>query len=81
MLADPHRRLDAVAQHAHVREEVELLEQHPGAQANLADLLPPCPSVGVQRIGLDLQPVDLDAAHGRLLEEVQAADEGRLAGA
>ncbi len=72
------RRLDAVAEDAHVREEVELLEEHPGAEPHLPDLLLVRPAARVQGVGVQAQAVDLDRSDSRLLEEVDAAQQGRL---
>ena len=40
-----------------------------------------CAARALKRIGLEHEPVDLDRSDGRLLEEVDAAQEGRLAAA
>jgi hypothetical protein len=61
-----------VAQGGQVREQVELLEHHADPGAHLVDV-----HVGVG----DLDTLDHDLARGRLLEQVHAAQQGRLAGA
>ena len=61
-----------------MREEVELLEEHSGAQTHLPDLLLVCAGPSVERIGFQEHAVDLDRADGRLLQEVDAAQERRL---
>ena len=64
-----------------MREEIEVLEEHAGAQPELTDLLvvlaPPCP----KRIGLEANAVDLHPAGGGILEEVDAPQQRGLAGA
>ena len=77
---DPHRALDDVLQRRHVREQVELLEHHADVAA------PPRDLVGgqlVQAVTADLPPdvtaVDEDAAAVEGLEQVDAAQQGRLA--
>jgi hypothetical protein len=60
-----------VAQHRHVREQVELLEDHPDARPQLVDV----------RVGVgDLLALDEDLPARRGLEHVDAAQEGRLPG-
>jgi hypothetical protein len=65
-----------VVEHRHVREQVELLEDHADTEAELADLLAFAP--GAVPAG-QRHPVDLDRALGRVLEEVDTAQQGRLA--
>ena len=62
-----------------MREQVEVLEDHPGPYPQLADLLPVAPAAAVERVGLDRDVTDAHGAHGRLLEEVEAAQHRRLA--
>jgi hypothetical protein len=59
-----------VAHHRHVGEEVELLEHHPDARAQLVDV-----GVGIG----DLVALDEDLAAGGGLEHVDAAQQRRLA--
>jgi hypothetical protein len=70
--AHPDGRQHAVLQHRNLREQVELLEQHPDVTAHRIDRLVP----GGQ---LDAMHHDAAALHG--LEPVDAADQGGLAGA
>ena len=72
LLAHPDRRQRQVLQHGQVREQVEVLEHHADVAADLVDLL--------QVVG-KLGAVDDDAALLVLLQAVDAADHGRLAGA
>ena len=67
---DPDRREHDVVEHAHVREEVVLLEDdpHPGADGVGID-----PGVG------DVLPVEMDRPVVDDLEQVDAPQEGRLA--
>ena len=71
-LLHPDRRERAVLQDGEVREEVEVLEHHADLAADLVD---PLEVVG------ELDAVDDDAALLVLLQPVDAADHGRLAGA
>ena len=61
-----------------MREEVELLEDHARAQPQLADLLALVPRA---LAALQAESGDLDGPLGRVLQEVDAAQEGALAGA
>src|SRR5690606_3379080 len=60
-----------IAQHGHVREQVELLEHHADAGADAVDV-----DVRVE----DVDPLDEDLASGRLLEQVDRAQQGGFAG-
>ena len=71
-LAHPDRRQRAVLQHGEMRKQVEVLEHHADFAAHLVDLL--------EVVG-QLDAVDDDAALLVLLQPVDAADHGRLAGA
>src|SRR5690606_20748073 len=68
--ADLHRREDAVPQHGHVREQVELLEDHPDLAADGVDVPP---------ASRQLDAVDDDPAFLDRLELVEAPDQGGLA--
>jgi hypothetical protein len=67
--ADVPRGEGDVLQHAQVREQVELLEDHADLAANFLD---------VAEVVGELDPVHDDAAAVVLLEPVDAADHGRL---
>jgi len=75
-----HRRLDAVLDHAEVREEVELLEDHPCAQTQVADASLAFAPLFAERVGGDGDAVDLHQAIRWVLEEVEAAQESALPG-
>ena len=55
-------------------------KQHARLQPHLADLLLVVAASRVKRIGLEAQPVDLDRSYGGLFQEVDAPQQGRLAG-
>jgi hypothetical protein len=71
-LAHPDRREREILQHGQMREQVEMLEHHADLAADLVDAL--------QVVG-ELDTVDHDAALLVLLQAVDAADHGGLAGA
>src|SRR5439155_6760421 len=75
----PDRRLDEVVDDLQVGEEIELLEHHLGAEADLADLLAVASAAGVEWVRRNRQAVDFDRPDRRLLEEVDAPQEGALA--
>ena len=68
-LAHVARRERDVVEHGQVREQVELLEHHPGLTAHLLD---------VADVARELDPVDDDPSAVVLLEPVDAADHRRL---
>src|SRR5688572_11263820 len=70
-LAYPDRRQGQVLDDGQVREQVEVLEHHPDFAAHLVDLL---------QVMRQLGAVDYDLAALVLLQAVDAADHGRLAG-
>src|SRR5215210_7238975 len=72
------RCLDAVLEHRHVREQVELLEEHAGAHPNLTDLLLMLAAPGSKWLGLEPHAVDVDRPGARLLEEVDTPQQRRL---
>ena len=59
-------------------EEVELLEDHAGTHAHLANALLPLAPLFVEWIGTNDHAINLHGAVGRIFEEVQAAQEGAL---
>src|SRR6185295_1666578 len=67
-----HGALHHVLERSHVREEIELLEDHPGVRPQAPDLLPfatgPMPT-------FESDPRDLDHAVRRVLEEIDAPKE------
>ena len=67
-----YRRKGDVFLHRHMREEIEVLEDHAH--------LPPV-QVKVHFFGSNVHPVENDLARSGLLQQVQAAEEGGLAGA
>src|SRR6185503_13839286 len=68
----PDRRDRQVLERRQVREEIERLEHHVHLPADFRDIRIPVE---------DIDAVDLDGPAARLLEQVEAAQEGALAGA
>jgi hypothetical protein len=75
-LASAARSTHDVVEHRHVREQVELLEDHPDAQSQLADLFALAPGAVP---ALEADAGHLDRTSGRVLDEVHAAQHRRLA--
>ena len=73
-------RLHAVLNNAQVREEVELLEDHPCAQAKVLDTALAFATLFVEWVGGHGDTVNLHHAVRRIFKEVQAAQEGALSG-
>ena len=74
-LLDDQRRLDQVLQRGLVRKQVEALEHHAGALAQLDDMPP---VLARPLAGRDADPGHGDRARVRLLQEVDAAQQGAL---
>ena len=71
-----HGALHHVLERRHVREEIELLEDHPGVGPQTPDLLP---LAAGPMSSFEPDPRDLDHAVRRVLQEVDAPKERRLA--
>ncbi|MCP1852074.1 hypothetical protein J2R80_005897 [Bradyrhizobium sp. USDA 4541] len=74
--AHPHRGLDDVSQHRHVRPQIELLEHHSDFRPHLAGSEP---HIGRWPGLRDRRPLHHDAPVGRSLQQRHASQKGRLA--
>ena len=64
-----------------MRKEVELLEDHAGTHAHFANTILALAPLCVEWVRANDHAINLDGAIGRILKEVQAAQEGALPGA